>query len=115
MMHRALAGLAGVLVTLAGPGVASAEPAPPPDPAPTGPPAEAVAPPIDPFAAASEQTKTDQVGTLAELLSAGAGAQNQVCGVPLRSRLAPIPATHGPTGVRGRTVTPLRGVASRAA
>ena len=78
MIQRALAGLAGVLVTLAGSGIAAAEPAPPPDPAPTGPPAEAVAPPLDPFAAASEQTKSDQVGTLADLLSAGAGAPAEV-------------------------------------
>lgn len=72
MIQRALAGLAGVLAALTVAGGATAEPAPPPDPAPTGPPPEAVAPPIDPFAAASEQTKSDQVGTLTDLLSAGA-------------------------------------------
>lgn len=73
MKRSLIAGLTGVLTALAAAGVAAAEPAPPPDPALIGPPAEAAAPPPpDPFAAASEQTKSDQVGTLADLLSAGA-------------------------------------------
>ncbi len=97
MIERALAGLAGVLVALAGPGIAAAEPAPPTDPAPIGPPAEAVAPPIDPFAAASEQTKSDQVGTLADLLSAGAAgspaeALNQGVGLSAPPPVDPLAA-----------------------
>lgn len=74
MIKRAFAGFAGAWTALAGSGVAGAEPAPPPDPAVIAPSAEAAAPPLDPFAAASEQTKSDQVGTLAGLLAGPSGA-----------------------------------------
>lgn len=73
-MRRALAGLAGTLAAFCISAAASAEPPPPPDPAPIGPPAEIAAPPPDPFAAASEQTSSDQVGTLAALLAGPTGA-----------------------------------------
>ena len=97
MIQRALAGLAGVLVTLAGSGIAAAEPDPPPEPAPTGLPAEVIAPPPDPFAAASEQSKSDQIGALADLLCAGvagspAEALNQGVGLSAPPPVDPLAA-----------------------
>lgn len=74
MIERALAGFAGVVAALAASGVAGAEPAPPPDPAVVAEAPEAAAPPVDPFTVASEQTKSDQVGTLAGLLAGPSGA-----------------------------------------
>lgn len=99
MKRSLIAGLTGVLTALAAAGVAAAEPAPPPDPALIGPPADAAAPPPpDPFAAASEQTKSDQVGTLADLLSAGATGSpaevlNQGVGLSAPPPVDPLAAT----------------------
>lgn len=97
MIQRALAGLAGVLAGLAAAGVAAGEPAPPPDPALIGPPVEAVAPPRT-GRAASEQTKSDQIGTLADLLSAGATGSpaevlNQGVGLNAPPPVDPLAAT----------------------
>ena len=97
MIQRALAGLVGVLVTLAGSGIAAAEPDPPPEPVPTGLPAEVIVPQPDPFAAASEQSKSDQIGTLADLLSAGAAgfpaeALNQGVGLSAPPPVDPLAA-----------------------
>lgn len=99
MKRSLIAGLTGVLTALAAAGVAAAEPAPPPDPALIGQPADAAAPPPpDPFAAASEQTKSDQVGTLADLLSAGATGSpaevlNQGVGLSAPPPVDPLAAT----------------------
>ena len=97
MIQRALAGLAAVCAALAGDGVAAAEPAPPPDPTLIELPAEAIVPPPDPFAAASETTKSDQVGTLTDLLAGPSGASpaevlNQAVGLSAPPPVDPLAA-----------------------
>ena len=97
-MRPALAGLAGVLAAFCTLAVAHADPPPPSDPPPAGPSAEPAAPPLDPFAAASEQTKTDQIGTLADLLTGGNGLSpadllNQGVGLAAPPPVDPLAAT----------------------